>query len=1059
MKKSNKPASQSRHNYLQLVFVFAAFALMALAAYIFIGNILRDRLMRGAEELLQSAEANVKAGLSEAETTLLNSYYIVQGMVERDAPKEEILDYLTVTTEWMRRWNHGLLDFYGVYGYINGEFYDSIGMNPGDDFIPQRRPWYQAAVRSGNTVAYTSPYIDWHSGDAIISATRNIDTKNGEIAGILAVDINIAWLVEYVSSLTLAVDGYGMLLSQNLTLTAFPDNTHIGSQLQELGGSYEEIARILRSGNDVFARRINDPNHGPIIVFFKQIFNDWYVGIVTPYSEFYKDLNSSAQILAVLGIVLSLALCFLLLRLSTAKLRADEESKSKSSFLASMSHEIRTPMNAITGMAELLLRGELSDEARSHVQDIKQAGNNLISIINDILDFSKIEAGKLEIDPAKYMLSSLIYDTVNIIRLRLVEKPIRFFTNIDGIIPNNLIGDEIRIRQILLNLLSNAVKYSEKGYIGLSITEEKREEGKIWLKIVVEDTGRGIKPEDQSKLFAEFVQVDARKNRGIEGTGLGLAIAKRLCIAMGGDISVESEYGSGSKFTAFILQGIDSEAAFAAVEESEQKKVLVYEGRTVYAKSLSWSLDNLRVPHTLVSEQEDFIKALHSEKWFFVFSAYSYHDKIAPLLEDISTKLRVKTPLALMVEWGTEAYIPNVRFLHLPVQSLSIANILNGKFDSKGSAENLSAASTALFSLKQTRLLIVDDIITNLKVAEGLLAPYNATVDTCSSGMKAIELVKEKNYDIVFMDHMMPGMDGIETTAAIRAWENENKVPLPERPKSVPIIALTANAVLGMREMFIEEGFNDFLAKPIEISKLEEILDRWIPKEKKERKTMDREQLAVNSQQSAASNVEKDPQALHIEGVDTKSGIVMTGGTEEGYYQVLSFFCKDSEDRLPLLQTSPDADTLPAFVTQVHALKSASASIGAAKLSKEAGELEAAGKTGDLEFMKKHLPVFTGHLTEMVNNIRTALEHSKSKELEIGNENLTTALPALSLLHELETALKSQNTFEVDRILGELTKKAVDEKTKNAIEQISDEVLMAEFDKAHKIVEELIKNE
>jgi len=518
---------------------------------------------------------------------------------------------------------------------------------------------------------------------------------------------------------------------------------------------------------------------------------------------------------------------------------AIQASMSKSNFLARTSHEIRTPMNAITGMAELLLRGELPDEARGYAQDIKQAGNNLVSIINDILDFSKIEAGKLEIIPVNYLLSSLINDTVNINRTRLMEKPLRFFTNIDGSIPNSLIGDEARLRQILLNLLSNAVKYSEKGNIGLTITADKRDDKQVWLRIVVSDTGKGIKPEDQEKLFDEFVKVDAKENQGIEGTGLGLAITKSLCVAMGGDISMESEYGSGSVFTVVVPQGIESETPFAAVEGAGEKKVLVYEGRINYARSLCWTLENLKVPHTMVTNQDDFAEALYREEWFYVFSGYGLYEKIKPLMEQGETAFRggKKPPLALMIEWGIEAYIPGVRFVSIPVQSLSIANVLNGKADSKGYIES---SGVIRFIFPGARLLVVDDIPNNLKVAEGLLAPYRAEVDTCLNGLQAIELVKraasqKREYDIVFMDHMMPEMDGIEATAAIRAWEKEEqeKTLLPERPKGVPIIALTANAVVGMREMFIEKGFNDFLSKPIDVSKLDEMLDRWIPKEKR----------------------------------------------------------------------------------------------------------------------------------------------------------------------------------------------------------------------------------
>ncbi|MDR0316815.1 MAG: response regulator, partial [Treponema sp.] len=447
-------------------------------------------------------------------------------------------------------------------------------------------------------------------------------------------------------------------------------------------------------------------------------------------------------------------------KLQELREEAESANRTKSSFLASMSHEIRTPMNAITGMAELLLRRDLPDDAKAEAQDIKQAATNLISIINDILDFSKIEAGKMEIISVKYMLSSLVNDTINIIRMRLTEKPIRFYANIDGNIPNNLFGDEIRLRQILLNLLSNAAKYTERGYISLSIIMQKREKEQIWLEITVTDSGKGIKTEDQEKLFGSFVQVDSRKNRGIEGTGLGLAITKKLCEAMGGDISVKSEYGRGSEFRVTIPQGFDSDAVFAAVEEPEKKRVLVYESRAIYAQSVCWSLRNMGVPHTLVITPEDFANALR-EEWYYVFSGYGLYEKIKPLMEQTAFPNGKKPSLALMVEWENEANIPNVRFISLPVQSLSIANVLNGKIDSR-SYFGSQISGLIRYTYPGARLLIVDDIATNLKVAEGLLAPYNAKIDTALSGARAIELVKQQRYDIVFMDHMMPEMDGIE---------------------------------------------------------------------------------------------------------------------------------------------------------------------------------------------------------------------------------------------------------------------------------------------------------
>jgi len=999
MKPGSIPSGRIiRHNYKEIIFVFAAFAVMALSADLLIGHILRSRLYEKAEQTILTTEANVRAGFFEAESILFNSYYTVLEMIQQNLSRQEIMDYLTAATERQRQRTHGLLNYYGIYGYIQGEFYDGLGMNPGINYVPQTRSWYQAAMECGLFVGYTTPYKDWHTGDTVVSAVKNIFIDNEDSTstwiGVLSLDFSINQLIEYISQATNS-GGYSILISQDMNLMAHPNINYVGLQLKDLGDSYAEISSILTRGDEVFSRQIIDKDSGTVIAFFTSLFNGWYMGTITPHFKFYRDLYMSAAILFILGTALAFSLCYILLTLSRAKMCADEENRSKSTFLANMSHEIRTPMNVITGMAELLLRRNLPNDARNDVQNIRQAGANLISIINDILDFSKIEAGKLEIVPAKYLFSSLINDTVNIIRMRLGEKPIRFFSNIDSSIPDALYGDEVRMRQILLNLLTNAIKYTEKGYIGLFITEEKRElvpnskdildfKKQVWLKFDIIDTGKGIKPEDQDKLFREFAQVDTKRNRGIEGTGLGLAITKRLSIVMGGDITVESEYGKGSIFTVLIPQGIASEASFASVEEPEKKKVLVYEGRDVYAKSVSWSLDNMNVPHAVVNNQDDFVEALRREEWFYLFSGYGLYDKIKTLIDQDKTLFTDKKqpPLALMVEWGIEAYIPNVRFLSLPVQSLSIANILNSKSDNKEYIENMDIGR---FVFPGAKLLIVDDIATNLKVVTGLLKPYKVEVDTCLSGIEAVEMIKHHEYDLVFMDHMMPEMDGIEAAAAIRTWE-KNQTHNEAPHDWLPIIALTANAVVGMREVFIEQGFNDFLAKPIDISKLDEILDRWIPKKKRisdiRRKPEDIKEKPDTQEEQNSFLVSHSP-FFTIPDVDVQSGIAMTGGTIANYRLVLSVFCKDIEERLSLLKTELNGNNLHSLITEFHAIKSASASIGAEEVAKKAAELEEACNNEDLAFNKEEVVKFTDMLLKLKQNI--------SKEIMTDDDTNTTA--------------------------------------------------------------------
>jgi signal transduction histidine kinase/CheY-like chemotaxis protein/HPt (histidine-containing phosphotransfer) domain-containing protein len=916
------------------------------------------------------------------------------------------------------------------------------------------------------------------------------DANNGKKPiGMLGIGINLTDFSNFVASSYREFDknitSYMFNKYNEITSAAdyllVENKVRLDELLGDTGKELIKVAHELSGGesrNFVYDKKIHLVNPIPEM--------EWYLAVSYPTPGFWA-LNRAMNTVF-LGMLFLILFLFIVinvfiarsenaiakqnLQLIEANRKAEFASQAKSDFLAKMSHEIRTPMNAITGMAELLLRGELSSEARGHAQDIKQAGNNLVSIINDILDFSKIEAGKMEIIPVNYLLSSLINDTVNIIRTRLVEKPIRFFTNIEWSIPNSLIGDEMRIRQILLNLLSNAVKYSKKGNIGLTITEDRREEGRTWLKMAISDTGRGIRQEDRARLFDEFVKVDVKKNQGIEGTGLGLAITKRLCAAMGGEIIMESEYGKGSVFTVIIPQGVESETPLAYVDEAGKKNVLVYEGRIVYAKSVCWTLEKMKVPHTMVTDYNEFADALYQKEWFCVFSGYGLYEKIKPLLtKDASAFHGGKKPsLALMIEWGTEAYIPGARFVSVPAHSMSVANVLNGKEDSK---YYIKSFNVIRFTFPRARILVVDDIPTNLKVVDGLLAPYMAEVDTCLSGSQAIDMVKrsaleKRGYDIVFMDHMMPEMDGIEATKIIRSLEGECF-------RNMPVIALTANAVVGMREMFLENGFNDFISKPIDVSNLDEVLNRWIAEEKKEKREERKEKseqrdegnerLAISNEQLTMSNGELEisnerlaaRSLFLIPGVDTAKGIVMTGGTLETYKKVLAVFRKDIEDRLPLLQNVPEADTLPPFIISVHALKAASASIGAKDVSTQAAELETAGKAEDMAYIRERLPAFVQRLRELKENIRDALKNNDAavSGLESDIAHSSPLIEHSKLFHELSEALKSKNAAGIERILEELNKKPLDTDVKKALEKVSDEVLVTEFDNALKIINSL----
>jgi signal transduction histidine kinase/CheY-like chemotaxis protein len=543
------------------------------------------------------------------------------------------------------------------------------------------------------------------------------------------------------------------------------------------------------------------------------------------YNSLFVQIGASNAALASSNTALEAAVYERTRELEKQTAIAESASRAKSDFLAKMSHEIRTPMNAIIGLSELILREKISSRVREYASGLKQSSVGLLSIINDILDFSKIESGKMEIIPVEYRLVSLINDVVALIRMRLREKPVLFVTNIDSSLPRSLFGDELRIRQILLNLLSNAAKYTREGHIMLAVEAEQREAGALSLVLKVSDTGIGIQAENLDKIFTDFTQFDQQKNKGVEGTGLGLAITCNLCRAMGGDIAVESEYGKGSRFTVRIPQKVQEGGPLARVKNTGSGGVLVYETREIYGLSLRYTLDNLGIPCSLVCTGEAFPEALSGGAYSFIFTSPVLFGQVKKALRD--SKLEAET--VLVSGYGEPVPYSGIPLITMPAGPVSVANILNRVEEDLpgGEAKNFTAGFTA----PDIRVLIVDDIATNLQVARALLSPYKLKIDTCLNGADAIRAVQKNRYDLILMDHMMPGMDGIEACAAIRAWEKDlRKDRDPE--SQIPIVALTANAVAGVKEMFLQNGFSDYLSKPIEVAKLNGIIEKWIPRKK-----------------------------------------------------------------------------------------------------------------------------------------------------------------------------------------------------------------------------------
>ncbi|MDR1904441.1 MAG: response regulator [Treponema sp.] len=563
-------------------------------------------------------------------------------------------------------------------------------------------------------------------------------------------------------------------------------------------------------------------------------------------------------------------------------------SEAKSKFLASMSHEIRTPMNAIIGMSELMRTDNLDQTQRMFFTDIKQMSKALLQIINDILDISKIEAGRIDIFPVHFNLLEL-YDSICSMSLYSAQaKDLEWRASFDPEVPEIIVGDDVRIRQVITNIVNNAIKYTREGYVDFRVKKEIRKEEE-YIAFIVKDTGIGIKKEDYPKLFNTFQQLDESRNRGIMGTGLGLSITKSFVEMMKGEIELESEYGKGSVFRVYL-----------------------------------------------------------------------------PLIPGDA-----------------------------------------GQVEKKYEQYRLRAKA-------ETKILVVDDNTINLKVIQGFLGQHGISADIAESGVEAVKKIKAVPYDLVFMDYMMPGMDGIEATVRIREMDGGIY-------RGLPILALTASAVTGSREKFMEAGMNDFISKPIDAAELNRKLIKWLPPErilaienispaarqgKDEKK---RKKLKTGKQSRGRSA------APEKRGVNFHIGLGIIGGDKKLYAQLIATFRKDHARDDQKIEKSLETGDIKTAYRLAHTLKSTAGLLGAAELRNISSEIEKALADEDDGKAKVFLP-------RLKEELAVVLKEFQKTDADVPAEGKVSDYPppdkkAFTALYEkLSPLLRARNTECLDML-------------------------------------------
>ncbi|MDR0443946.1 MAG: response regulator [Treponema sp.] len=832
-----------RSLYIQLLITALAFAAMVVLSYFFISRIIQKELVRNTETVLAFEQAKTESDVQEHAGMLDIIAHSVRNMILHGDYEDKIHGYFNEIAESMASSEKHMNCFMGIAGYFEmlpgGPFFiESFVWDRLAGYHPKERPWYINAVAANGDVAETLSYEDIITGETVLIYSQCIFDDEGRLLGVIVLRIRMATLGREIVETSLAQGGYGMLISRDLIILAHENQDYVGRSMHDPTLPISNLADELQKGVEISERSVMSYKGEKSVAFFRRLSNGWYFGLVAPKRPYYHNATNMISILSMLGAAFTVLLSIILIRIDAAREKSDTESRHKSAFLANMSHEIRTPLNAIIGMTTIgksAANSERKDYCFSKVED---ASNHLLGVINDILDMSKIEANKFELVPDEFDFEKMLQRVVNVVNFRMDEKQHKFTVHIDRDIPKTMIGDDQRLAQVITNLLGNAIKFTpEQGSITLNTRFVEEDEKGCTVQISITDTGIGINPAQQERLFTSFEQAESSTTRKFGGTGLGLSISKNIVELMGGKIWVHSEPEKGSTFAFTFMMKRGS---------VERQRLL--------ARGINWG--NVRI--MAVDDDPDILKYFNEIAQglgIFCETAISgdealrlvaqngichiyFVDWKMPGMDGIQLARELKgrvsaNSVVIMIsaaEWSKiaeEAKKAGVdKFLSKPLFPSAISDAISESLGlGQRHTEEAQLKIDGIFAGR--RILLAEDVEINREIVLALLEPTQLEIECAENGAEAVRIFNEapEKYELILMDVQMPEMDGYDATRRIRAIEQaKNKKPY----KRAPIIAMTANVFVEDVNRCLEAGMDDHIGKPLDFNIVMEKLRHFL---------------------------------------------------------------------------------------------------------------------------------------------------------------------------------------------------------------------------------------